>query len=882
MLEAASTDRASSGRQPSDTLQLPGPHQGKSGNTLVSFQTPEGDVPSEMPMRLPPPSPQAGYNRRKDSLGSEAICWSNPLSSRGSVGSLNVALSGAEESYSKAKLTVRESIDVALNQNIAWAIVVGILTVWALYADDLKRLCLPKESDLSISILNWIILVIFIAEFALCSVVQQGYVLSLQAFMDFLAVLSLVPIEDVLRGLSEVGGDISVARVARATRALRILRATRAATMALKSQKQFRNVNLQRKGRGDADQESKSVLEETLVTRTNLKMLLGILVLLIGTSLMEYTEVDRSAPSGLEMLDRSHAYSCSADEANWQELTNTYIAEVEEDKSVREVMILVVRGDVVVYKDTGDLRRDEIETHEVGGQTAVDISIKRLRQTEAGFSIGLTTFTVLGILIWTGSFSRDHQQLVLEPVHRMIGLLRTMAKDPRLAISTTELRGSQKGEAVTEMEAIESCLFRFGQLLKVGFGEAGLDVISKNLSLEGGRFDPMIPGTIVFAVFGFCDIRNFTDCCEVLNEDTMLFTNRIANIVHELVQESGGHVNKNIGDAFLSVWKLRLVEDGLNGEVGTASYAPSSVGAGFKPGDSTNLPVSSAPPTPRQGPSPSYGASQLSPSYSTGISPSGGAVPSPSCGNLRTEGTTNFVSSRGMGPGLTRRDSKVSGGGGKRYRHHLTDAEGVIDQSLRAFIKMQASLKHSRSIQTLCKDPRLQSKLPGYTVKMGYGLHLGWAVEGAVGSKHKVDATYLSPNVNMASRLEAATKQYGVSILMSHTVVDEMSEGLQRECRPVDRVTVKGSSMPIGLWVHMPTEAPHLRQEELAEFMSTWNEIFQSYVDGVDWGRALELMVRCQEILPDDGPCQIIREVMEEHGGLAPPEWPGYHKLTSK
>ena len=35
-------------------------------------------------------------------------------------------------------------------------------------------------------------------------------------------------------------------------------------------------------------------------------------------------------------------------------------------------------------------------------------------------------------------------------------------------------------------------------------------------------------------------------------------------------------------------------------------------------------------------------------------------------------------------------------------------------------------------------------------------------MEGAVGSKHKVDATYLSPNVNMASRLEAATKQYGV------------------------------------------------------------------------------------------------------------------------
>lgn len=50
-----------------------------------------------------------------------------------------------------------------------------------------------------------------------------------------------------------------------------------------------------------------------------------------------------------------------------------------------------------------------------------------------------------------------------------------------------------------------------------------------------------------------------------------------------------------------------------------------------------------------------------------------------------------------------------------------------------------------------------------YRVRMGLGLHLGWAIEGAIGSEYKIDASYLSPNVNMASRLEAATKQFGVS-----------------------------------------------------------------------------------------------------------------------
>lgn len=50
---------------------------------------------------------------------------------------------------------------------------------------------------------------------------------------------------------------------------------------------------------------------------------------------------------------------------------------------------------------------------------------------------------------------------------------------------------------------------------------------------------------------------------------------------------------------------------------------------------------------------------------------------------------------------------------------------------------------------------------------MGFGLHLGWAIEGPIGSHFKIDASYLSPNVNMASRLNAATRQFGVPLIFS-------------------------------------------------------------------------------------------------------------------
>jgi class 3 adenylate cyclase len=61
----------------------------------------------------------------------------------------------------------------------------------------------------------------------------------------------------------------------------------------------------------------------------------------------------------------------------------------------------------------------------------------------------------------------------------------------------------------------------------------------------------------------------------------------------------------------------------------------------------------------------------------------------------------------------------------------------------------------------------LRAIVPQYHLKLGFGLHMGWGIEGSIGSDYKIDASYLSPNVNMASRLENATKHYGIPLLVS-------------------------------------------------------------------------------------------------------------------
>ncbi len=64
-----------------------------------------------------------------------------------------------------------------------------------------------------------------------------------------------------------------------------------------------------------------------------------------------------------------------------------------------------------------------------------------------------------------------------------------------------------------ETAIIENAIIKIGSLLALGFGDAGSEIIGSNMS-KGGDVDPMIPGKKKFAIYGFCDIRNFTDATE--------------------------------------------------------------------------------------------------------------------------------------------------------------------------------------------------------------------------------------------------------------------------------------------------------------------------------------------------------------------------------
>merc|ERR1719316_602617 len=92
----------------------------------------------------------------------------------------------------------------------------------------------------------------------------------------------------------------------------------------------------------------------------------------------------------------------------------------------------------------------------------------------------------------------------------------------------------------------------------------------------------------------------------------------------------------------------------------------------------------------------------------------------------------------------------------------------MADFSTIAFAKILGAVHRSPLLATYRGHPAMQQRLGSdYRVCLTFGLHAGWAIEGAVGSEFKIDASYLSPNVSIAVNIELATTTYTVPILIT-------------------------------------------------------------------------------------------------------------------
>merc|ERR1711871_1829924 len=531
----------------------------------------------------------------------------------------------------------------------------------------------------------------------------------------------------------------------------------------------------------------------------------------------------------------------------------------------------------------------EVTTAQIEAMSNVVVLSRRsVAIQEAYYSFVLIMFIMVMLLGSSAFFNADANLLVVGPIENMVKRISDMQADPlglnadieaeQLRIATekkkmaedndpklkakreaeeakqaaAEAKQAKKKKQKKKPEQYETAMLnntigRIQQLLRVGFGSAGGEIVAKTLlAAEAGEAPKVASkfGLRVYGIWGFCIIEDFNEILVALDDDIMTFVNCVAGMVHTEVQKNKGAVNKNIGEAFLLTWKVQPSGEELKFVTGDPPYV-----------DADGQPLVDA---------------DTQEYY---------------CKRIQDGGEESL-------PGLPKISLTPHSRNAADYALAacVAIAEAVDTEiekdlaSLDSAVDVDSAVEHPAAGHVDDAPPRKKSILellrekidPHFRVHMGVGLNYGWAIEGAIGSEHKVDASYLSPNVNTAARLETANHQFGTKMLISQIVVDMMSPACQKALRCVDCVRPKGVATGINIYTcdlmhlddifgapkrltsaenrkRLATLAAHVPLCAKPEFQTKYKQAFELYFAG-DWTGALPLLEECKALTTVDDP----------------------------
>jgi len=120
-----------------------------------------------------------------------------------------------------------------------------------------------------------------------------------------------------------------------------------------------------------------------------------------------------------------------------------------------------------------------------------------------------------------------------------------------------------------------------------------------------------------------------------------------------------------------------------------------------------------------------------------------------------------------------------------------------LDDPDHALHAVKASIAMQDAIGTLNRELEREATASGrplHVLKMGVGINTGECIVGNMGSTRRFDYSCLGDSVNLASRLEGASKNYGVALLLGEETARLVSD--RYTVVELDRIIVKGRTVP--------------------------------------------------------------------------------------
>jgi adenylate cyclase len=197
----------------------------------------------------------------------------------------------------------------------------------------------------------------------------------------------------------------------------------------------------------------------------------------------------------------------------------------------------------------------------------------------------------------------------------------------------------------------------------------------------------------------------------------------------------------------------------------------------------------------------------------------------------------------------------------------------------------EAALEMLARAEKLNQEFKREADLNGgkyMPLRVGIGLNTGPCVVGNMGSDFRFNYSVLGDTVNVASRLEARTKDYRLPIVIGAQTEQQAKEKFAT--MEIDRIQVKGKTEPETVFTVLGHA--ELRQDSNFQELRELTAGMLTYYREQDWTRALERIEICRKAAERFGIAALYDMYAERIEAFRrdppPPEWDGVYEAESK